>query len=69
MQVLSTSTHGIWKAQAEVVDGKPDPAEQEVRRVLSDLFRCNNLVVLAGLGTSLCVKDALEFRCHVPAGP
>jgi hypothetical protein len=41
MQVLSTSTHGIWKAQAEVVDGKPDPAEQEVRRVLSDLFRCH----------------------------
>ncbi len=57
MQVLSTGTHGIWKAQAEAVDGKQDPAEQEVRRVLSDLFRCNNLVVLAGLGTSLCVKD------------
>lgn len=58
MQVLSTGTQGVWKKQAAPVGDKPDQVEQEARRVLSDLFRCNNLVVLAGLGTSLSVTEA-----------
>lgn len=57
MQVLSSVTSKEWLHKKESVEGKADPAEQEARRVLSDLFRCNNLVVLSGLGTSLCVKD------------
>jgi hypothetical protein len=55
MQVLSSGNQGVWLHKAEPADDKGDPAEQEARRVLSDLFRCNNLVVLSGLGTSLCV--------------
>lgn len=55
MQVLSSGNQGVWLHKTVPVDGKADPAEQEARRVLSDLFRCNNLVVLSGLGTSLCV--------------
>lgn len=62
MKILSANTAGNWIGpplpappdSGEVA--KPDAATQEARRVLSDLFRCNNLVVLSGLGTSLCVK-------------
>lgn len=62
MKILSANTSGNWIGpplpalphSGEVA--KPDAATQEARRVLSDLFRCNNLVVLSGLGTSLCVK-------------
>lgn len=57
MQVFSSGNQGVWLHKADPVDSKADPAEQEARRVLSDLFRCNNLVVLSGLGTSLCVKS------------
>lgn len=57
MKVLSVGTEGVWMDQAVVNGDSPDRAEQDARRVLSDLFRCNNLVVLAGLGTSLCVRD------------
>ncbi|WP_043009054.1 SIR2 family protein [Comamonas testosteroni] len=63
MQVLSSVTSKEWLHKKEALEGKADPAEQEAHRVLSDLFRCNNLVVLSGLGTSLCVKDpATEKR-------
>lgn len=62
MKVLSANTSGKWiepplpppPGQDDVQ--RPDTATQEARRVLSDLFRCNNLVVLSGLGTSLCVQ-------------
>lgn len=67
MQVLSASTLGVWKSKANPAEpDKPDPAEQEGRRVLSDLFRCNNLVVLAGLGTSLCIKDSATGKPLAP---
>lgn len=56
MQVFSSETGGKWVERAAPSGDKPDAAEAEARRVLSDVFRCNNLVVLAGLGTSLCVK-------------
>lgn len=47
-------------AEGEAVDGgdRPDPAGQEIDRVLSDIIRSRNLIVLTGLGTSLCVKDS-----------
>lgn len=38
-------------------DDRPDPARQEIDRALSDIVRSKNLIVLTGLGTSLCVKD------------
>lgn len=66
MQVLSSGTNGEWLESAALVDNKPDPAEQEARRILSDLFRCNNLVVLAGLGASLSVKDAASGTSLAP---
>ncbi|WP_170760728.1 SIR2 family protein [Ruegeria lacuscaerulensis] len=45
--------------EGEAADGRdrPDPARQEIDRVLSDIVRSKNLIVLTGLGTSLCVKD------------
>lgn len=59
VQIFSANTGCTWlesdKADAE--KEKQNPAEQEARRTLSDVFRCNNLVVLAGLGTSLCVRN------------
>lgn len=42
----------------ELVAGQEsDPAVDEIERVLSDIVRSKNLIVLAGLGTSLCIKD------------
>lgn len=32
-----------------------DPAVSEAKRALSDLLRCEHLIMLSGLGTSLCV--------------
>lgn len=69
MQVLSSKTNGQWLAIAAVLppvfgDAQPaapvpeDPAKAEAKRALSDVMRCSNLVVLAGLGTSLCVQPA-----------
>lgn len=72
MEVFSGSTAGVWLAKAEPepprngVEPKPDAAEQEARRVLSDVFRCNNLVVLAGLGTSLCLRNADDGSLLAP---
>jgi len=39
-----------------------DPALAEAKRILSDVIRCNNLVVLSGLGTSLCVPPVAGGR-------
>lgn len=43
--------------EGEDREGRADPAKQEIDRVLSDIVRSKNLIVLTGLGTSLCVKD------------
>lgn len=58
MQVLTIETGGRWllDAVASRDADEPDRAKQEARRAISDIFRCNNLVVLTGLGTSLCLK-------------
>ena len=57
MRVLTAGGQGTWLKSEQNEQDKPDEAIQEARRVLSDLFRCENLVVLSGLGTSLCVKN------------
>jgi hypothetical protein len=40
----------------QVVDGA-DPARKEIMRVLFDIVHTQNLIVLAGPGTSLCLKN------------
>ncbi len=53
-------------APVAVVDPDEDPAIAEAKRALSDVLRCNNLVVLSGLGTSLCVPAYAEGGAKAP---
>lgn len=77
MQVLSSKTNGQWLAVAPPLPPAPvaaqpaapipeDPARAEAKRALSDVMRCSNLVVLAGLGTSLCVQPAAPMGPKAP---
>lgn len=77
MQVLSSKTNGQWLAVAPPLPPVPgaaqpvapipeDPANAEAKRALSDVMRCSNLVVLAGLGTSLCVQPAFDNGPRAP---
>ena len=77
MQVLSSKTNGQWLAVAPplppvsgaVQAAAPipeDPAKAEAKRALSDVMRCGNLVVLAGLGTSLCVQPGVVNGLKAP---
>lgn len=57
------SSHGLaeWVAVQDPVEDTPDPASIDIRRVLSSAVRAQNLVILTGLGTSLCVlKDGVR---------
>lgn len=61
MQILTYRNSGAWqKVEEPRKDDNeriiPDPALAEIKRNLSDCFRCTNLVVLTGLGTSLHVN-------------
>lgn len=66
VKVKSYTTKRTWIEQlpapapggAAVEDKQPDFATEEINRVLSDTIRAQKLIVLTGLGTSLCVKDA-----------
>lgn len=51
---MAAPAHGVEVAEEQ----QPDPAIEEINRVLSDIVRAQKLIVLTGLGTSLCVKDA-----------
>lgn len=56
MKVRSIQTGDTWMEISDDPRGtSPDPGEAEARRVLSSAVRSQNLAVLAGLGTSLCV--------------
>lgn len=77
MQVLSAITQGSWLAElpappAGVAGNAPpaispqDPAIAEARRVISELFYCENLVILAGLGTSLGVEPSQPGAAKAP---
>lgn len=77
MQVLSSKTNGQWLAvvpplppvagAAQPAGPMPDdPAMAEAKRALSDVMRCSNLVVLAGLGTSLCVQPIVANGPKAP---
>lgn len=61
MQILTYRNGGTWleaKEPQKDENGRTtlDPALAEINRNLSDCFRCTNLVVLTGLGTSLHVN-------------
>lgn len=66
MKVKSYTTRRAWMEQlpdpapgsAVADETQPDPATEEINRVLSDIIRAQKFIVLTGLGTSLCVKDA-----------
>ncbi len=75
MQIFSLHSGANWiatkPAQDALQDGEKeerDPAKDEIKRVLSDCFRCNNLVVLAGLGASLHVNAEWGAGGRVPVG-
>lgn len=69
MKIKTYISNGEWLEEAQPpapevgvpaegdAEDRPDPARQEIDRVLSDIIRSKNLIVLTGLGTSLCVKD------------
>lgn len=48
-------------------EDQSDPAAEEISRVLSDAVRSTNLVVLTGLGTSLCIKDGRNSKAPTMA--
>lgn len=75
MLVFSSRTDGEWIAPAPPqppggngagVNLVEDLALAEAKRALSDILRCNNLVVLSGLGTSLCVPPAVDGGPRAP---
>ncbi|CDZ35567.1 SIR2-like domain protein [Neorhizobium galegae bv. officinalis] len=61
MKIKTSQQSGKWiEVQPPGQDGLPDPATTEIRRVLSSAVGSQNLIVLTGLGTSLCVMDAVK---------
>jgi len=80
VQVFSSRTNHQWLIEVPpppagvtpavpVSPGTPsseDPALAEAKRALSDVMRCGNLVVLSGLGTSLCVQPAVAGGPKAP---
>lgn len=65
MKIRSTYTNRAWlEPTQQQLSGaesgnkeEHDPARHQIDRALSEVVRCQNLVVLTGLGTSLCVMD------------
>lgn len=79
MQVFSFRTNRQWCKPAPplpagvappstgiVAQVPEDPAIAEAKRALSDALRCSNLIVLSGLGTSLCVQPSFEGGFKAP---
>ncbi|QNK01373.1 SIR2 family protein [Dyella telluris] len=77
MQVLSAMTQGNWLAELPALPAgavgnarpaifPPDSAVAEAKRVISELFYCENLVILAGLGTSLGVEPSKPGAAKAP---
>jgi hypothetical protein len=58
LKIKISQASGLWVEVQQSIDDSPDPATSDIRRVLSSAVRAQNLVILTGLGTSLCViKD------------
>ncbi|WP_051785828.1 hypothetical protein [Endozoicomonas numazuensis] len=60
MKFLSAQTEKVWKDTIHDDSGKE--ALQKVKYFLSETMKCEHLVVLTGLGTSLCVKGAEDAK-------
>lgn len=66
MKVKSSVTNRVWLEQLSALPPtnnaaeapQPDPAIDEISRLLSEIVRSKNLIVLAGLGTSMCANNA-----------
>lgn len=56
MRALGGFTNGVW---ADVFDSDDDSpgCEEQLKQSLTDFLRSQNLIVLTGLGTSLCIQD------------
>ncbi len=77
MKILNSRTPGEWQIRIPAPPPPPsagnalvslgeDRALAEAMRAASDVIRCNNLVVLSGLGTSLCVQPAAPGYSKAP---
>lgn len=63
MKIRSSYTNKQWlvpkpSSSTEETNKGRDEAKEQIQRTLSEVIRCKNLVVLAGLGTSLCVVSS-----------
>ncbi|MBD2838986.1 SIR2 family protein [Pseudomonas sp. JM0905a] len=78
MQVFNSRTNQQWlqdlpqlplpaaAPEGQVLPQVEDQAVAEAKRALSDVLRCSNLVVLSGLGTSLCVAPFQQGGLKAP---
>lgn len=78
MQVFNSRTNQQWlqdlpppplpaaAPEGQVFPQVEDRAVAEAKRALSDVLRCSNLVVLSGLGTSLCVAPFQQGGLTAP---
>lgn len=63
MKIRSSYTDKKWLTPKPAALGAVNPedvrdvAREQINRVLSEVVRCQNLVILTGLGTSLCVMN------------
>ncbi|NOU22973.1 MAG: SIR2 family protein, partial [Methyloglobulus sp.] len=63
MKIRSSYTDKKWLTPKPAAPSASDPedgldkAREQINRVLSEVVRCQNLVILTGLGTSLCVMN------------
>ncbi|MBO9124928.1 MULTISPECIES: SIR2 family protein [unclassified Rhizobium] len=57
MKIKSSHGGGNWLSVSAAADDGPDAGLADIRRVLSAAVRAQNLIVLTGLGTSLCVTE------------
>lgn len=57
MKIFSANTNGTWANLETLATEGPNQFELEAKRALSEILQCKNLIILAGLGTSLCVTN------------
>ncbi|MCA9090898.1 MAG: SIR2 family protein [Planctomycetaceae bacterium] len=59
MRTIGAYTNGKWADvfPSEDEDDSTPGCEEQLRQTLTEFLRSQNLIVLTGLGTSLCIKD------------
>lgn len=58
MRLLTSFTKGEWADLLPDEEEETAGHEEQLRQTLTEFFRSQNLVVLTGLGTSLCIKGS-----------